>query len=252
MKKHAKYTERSCTTSTMGSTQNLSKISLNGLLDCSVTLEKLDMSVSALNEPNASHASIEKVESSVKSPIGSPVKPASSESQQIKISHAESMAVNTDADIIETMAPINEAVRMSDGNSVEHLELMDIELDPQMNYDQNQYYFEADCFNETGTPSLLHNFDANAYDYNLNPDPLVSFVDAHLGHFQVKEEKEHALSEQSLPHTLSNESMIYEVLDSDEEDALNARDSGRETNDTIIEADSSHIPTMGVLMMAKK
>lgn len=227
-----------------GSPQSLSTMSSIELPECSVTLEKLN--VHDLNKSNASNASNKKHESPDRSPIKPPVASTSSVSQQIKTSHSENMVVNMDVDAMVPIAPANEAVEILNHNSMEYSYMDDIELDPQ--YDQNQSHFETDL-----TSSLPRNFDTNAYDayvYDLIQDPLTSFIDIQPS-FQVKTEEMHALPHKA-PSMLSDESVIYEVLDSDEEEALNARDSGRETNDTIIETDSSHIPTMGVLMMAKK
>lgn len=272
MKNHAKESERSLSTGTsaMASAKG-STISINGLLDCSVTLEKLDMH--ELNESNTSLAINPKHESPAKLPVESTT-PVSSQQQEIKTAHSENMVVNVDIDSIETMAPINkdftvadpneivdadvnmapanEAVLNADHNDVIYCDAVSVEPELQTNYEQNQYFFQTDHFNEMFESSLRMNLDQNgfdAYDCKLNQDPVTTYSVA--SDVQVKQEKQHT-EPYMLQQTLSNDSVIYEILDSDEEDALNARDSGRETNDTIIETDSSHIPTMGVLMMAKK
>lgn len=219
--------------SSEGSAQNLSTISSNGLLECSVTLEKLDM-----DELN--HASNEKLESPNKSVE------STSAMSQLNMSHSENMAIDMDANTIETMASINEAVTIPKHNNIEYSHLVDIDHDHRLNHEQSQFYFEMEQFTEMLAPQS-QNFDANAYDAysNLNQNQLTSIVEVHP-EIQVKEEKMDAM-----PIFQTNDE-IYEVLDSDEEEALNSRDSGRETNDTIMDLDSSHIPTMGVLMMVKK
>lgn len=245
MKEHAKDSEPSHSTVTMESAKG-STIPLNGLIDCSVSLEKLDM-----HELNKSNPINPKQESPVKKPVvtkTTPLKTTAVSQQPIKIAEPESVVVDMDIEMIETMAPANEVVTAADHNDMVYADALNIEPEIHVNY-----FFETDQFNEMLESSMRLNFDRNelnAYEnYNPVQDPLIDYSE--LPNFQVKEEKVNA-SPPTLHQTLSNDSVVYEILDSDEEDALNSRDSGRETNDTIIDTDSSHIPTMGVLMMAKK
>lgn len=242
-KKHTKHSERDHSTGTMGSVkglaQNLSTISSNELLECSVTLEKLNMD--ELNKSNTNRESNEK--------HGSPVESTDLMSQ-LNMSHSENMAINMDMDMdmdtIEIMASHdNETITIPEHNYMEYPHVVNIAPAHQLNHEQNQFYFEIERFNETLTPLPL-NFETNACDaYSVSQNQLPSIVEVH-SNFQVKQEKMDALP------IFKSDNVIYEVFDSDEEEALNSRDSGRETNDTIIDLDSSHIPTMGVLMMSKK
>lgn len=267
MKKRAKDSEQSHNTGTMDSPKG-STMSLNGLLDCSVVLERID--VDEANTTIASDAVAAKHES--------PAEPTAPMSQpEIVMAHSEVVAVDMEIESIEItaptndvhpvanhnevgyadafLAPANEAVPTADDNGSVYSNQVNVEHAPQMNYDQNSCYFDVERFNEMLDSSMRLNYDHNqynAYDYNLNQEnPPRTYGNIHPN-FQVKEEKIQT-ELHTLPQTLANDSMIYEILDSDEEEALNARDSGRETNDTIIlDTDASHIPTMGVLMMAKK
>lgn len=250
MKKHTKDSVQNCSTGTMRSVKG-STISLDGLLECSVSVEKLDMD--ELNKSNAANASNVKHESPVKSPVKLPVEstaPQVSQEQKMKAAHSESVVVNMDIDTFETMAPPNGADTVPDHIEMVYSDAVNMEPDLQLNYEQNDYFYETEHFNEMFESSLRMNFDQNDYNYNLNQDPMTVYSEIDPN-FPVKTEKIYP-EPNTLQQEISNDSMIYEILDSDEEEALNSRDSGRETNDTIIDTDSSHIPTMGVLMMAKK
>lgn len=229
--------DRSQSTSTMGSvknsTQNLSTTSSNCLLDCSVTLEKLNMD--ELNKLNTNLESNEKLQSPVESP---------GVVSQINTSHSEKMVINMDVDTIETAAPTNEIVTNPEQSEIDFSYLADIELDQQFYDEQNQFYIENQRLNETHPP-LLQNFEANAYNaYNFNQNQLMSIAEAQP-EYRVKEEKL-----DSVPTPCKIENMIYEVLDSDEEEAMKSRNSGNDSTDTIIDLDT-HVPTMSVLMIKK-
>lgn len=143
----------------------------------------------------------------------------------------------------ETMAFANEASNDNDEIEYSHVE----DTDP----DQQQYYYQGEYSHESH-PSMAQAFQAHPYDaYSLQPDQLTSVIEIHPEYpvkpdFEIKEERMDDVI------FLNRPDEIYEVLDSDEEEALHSRDSGRETNDTAFDADTSHIPMMGVLMMAKK
>lgn len=186
--------------------RNMSSISVEGLLDCSVTLERID--ISELNKSITSHVLDKK-----------------HESIEIMESANESSSVTDDDD---------------DDDDIGHSNAIEIEPDYLPYYEQQQSCYTMEHFNETHT-SLPQSVAAKTYD-RLSQDQLSSVTQADPN-FSIKEEKLNELA-------ISSSNVVYEVLDSDEEEAMNSRDSGRETNDTAID-DSNHIPMMGVLMMSK-
>lgn len=241
MKKHTKHSERDHSTGTMGSVEGSPhNMSTKGLLECSVTLEKLDMD--ELNKSTASHESNEKQESPIES---------TSVKSQLNMSHPENMLINMDVDTIDTVPSINNAVTISESeyNNMEYsqnLHMVDIEPDHQLHHEQNLFYFGMEQFNATLAP-LSQNFEANAYDAQISNQNHSSSIVEIDPEYRAKEEKMDVI-----PILNSDQNVVFEVLDSDEEEALNSQNSERETNDTIIDLDSKHTPTMGVLMLAKK
>lgn len=198
---------------------------MNELPQCSVSLEKL------------SDCELNKSIKSRESPI-----PSTSSMCQPILDRHEHLVIDVDLDTTEMMTATNEAVPIPDHNAIGYSHTENTET----NY-QEQFYYEMEHSNRT-IPSMPKHFDPNANDeYNSSQNQLTSTIDVYPD-YQVKEEKVERMD----AHMTFGSDIIYDVLDSDEEEALNSRDSGRETNDTVIDMDSSHIPTMGVLMMAKK
>lgn len=228
MKTHTKYSEENCVNDTLGlfkrSEKNSSTISVDDLPKCSVSLEKLE-----LNESNTNRTSDQKHESSVESLSLMP---------QPEAMDPEAAVIDMDMHTIETVASINEAATIPNQNDNGYRHMPDIESDQLFaDEQQNQYYFQMEP-----------NFKTNPFDaYNLSEDQLISTVDIQPELPLVKEEKM-----DTAPPIFKMDDVVYDVLDSDEEEALYSRDSGRGTNDLINDLDSGHVPTMGVLMMIKK
>lgn len=216
-----------------GSAKNLSTISADSLPKCSVFLEKIN--VLEFNNSNENRTSDQKHESAAES---------TSLVSQPMVNHSENMVIDMDVmDTMENLASINPTDTIPAQNDIEYPRVLHIEPDHQLDHEQNKFYFGLEYFDETLSPT--QNFETNPFDtYNFSQNHLATTIDI-MPEFQLKEEKIDALPIYKMGE-------VIEVLDSDEEEAVNSRDSGRDTNDTTIDLDSSHIPTMGVLMMSKK
>lgn len=197
--------------------RNVSSISMDELLECSVSLERLDFH--DLNKSNANNSLDKKHEPSVGS------------TKQLM----PQSTVNT----IEIMTTSTNEPTTSDDDDIGQPPVLDIESDHESDNEQKPCYYEMENLNDT---SASHTFETNAYDpYNSYENQLSSTMETHSDF-------------ESGDVSIINQShVVYDVLDSDEEEALNSRDSGRDTNDTIADMalDSKHIPMMGVLMMKK-
>lgn len=152
---------------------------------------------------------------------------------QPNVNQPEAMNVDMDISTIEVMAYVNEADPTQKETDNEYPHMPDIESDDLFADDQKQYCLQMEP-----------NFETNPFNaYSFGENQLISTVDVQPDLPLVKEEKMDTVP-------TINDSVIYEVLDSDEEEAAYSKDSGRDTNS--IELDASHVPTMSVLMMAKK
>lgn len=204
-----------------GSVKNASMVSVDSLPGCLVSLERLDEL--QLNKSNTNRGSDQKHVTPVKTTIST---------AQPKAKHVERMDIDMNLDertlVTITVSP-SKADKTNDQNDSGYRHMPDLNSDFILGYEPEQLYIPMEEVEQKPCDA-----------YNHNENQFMPGIDMQS---DLVEEENLNISD---PIRTKTES-VYEILDSDEEEAINSRDS---RNDTTI--DSKHVPTMGVLMMAKK